>query len=366
MGDYRTTWVSLDARDGPSRSEAAAGRSRAWRRSKQGQTGAAPRYNSVRALCRVPGKRRSREAPHSQGANQTIIDTRDGPLADSAHIVPLLGARKVTSVTADVVEEFMHDVIDGKVARKQKLGPRAVSNVRGGRGAASRTIGLLGAIFAYAVRKGIRPDNPVRGIIRPADRRRDRRLTAEEYGQLSIGLASLGTWPHGVAAARFLVLSGWRTGEVTGLRWREVDLVRRTARLERTKTGASLRPLSRDVTDLLAAQRTAVPDTSANALVFPASRGSGPMSGFRRIFGAQRRRAPSSRHNAPRSSTLVASEAADLGYSEPTIAALIGHKGGGVTRRYIHSADAVLLAAADGVAARIASLLAGQTRAAAA
>ena len=201
----------------------------------------------------------------------------------SAHIVPLLGARKVTSVTADVVEEFMHDVIDGKVARKQKLGPRAGSNVRGGRGAASRTIGLLGAIFAYAVRKGIRPDNPVRGIIRPADRRRDRRLTAEEYGQLSIGLASLGTWPHGVAAARFLVLSGWRTGEVTGLRWREVDLVRRTARLERTKTGASLRPLSRDVTDLLAAQRTAVPDTSANALVFPASRGSGPMSGFRRI-----------------------------------------------------------------------------------
>jgi integrase len=45
-----------------------------------------------------------------------------------------------------------------------------------------------------------------------------------------------------------------------------------------------------------------------------------------------------------------ASLAADLGYSEPTIAALIGHKGRSVTSRYVHSADAVLLAAADVVA----------------
>jgi integrase len=45
-----------------------------------------------------------------------------------------------------------------------------------------------------------------------------------------------------------------------------------------------------------------------------------------------------------------ASLAADLGYSEPTIAALVGHKGHTVTSRYVHSADAVLLAAADAVA----------------
>jgi len=45
-----------------------------------------------------------------------------------------------------------------------------------------------------------------------------------------------------------------------------------------------------------------------------------------------------------------ASLAADLGYSEPTIGALIGHKSRSVTARYMHSADAVLLAAADNVA----------------
>jgi hypothetical protein len=42
--------------------------------------------------------------------------------------------------------------------------------------------------------------------------------------------------------------------------------------------------------------------------------------------------------------------AADLGYSEPTIASLIGHKKHSITSRYVHSADAVLLAAADAVA----------------
>ena len=45
-----------------------------------------------------------------------------------------------------------------------------------------------------------------------------------------------------------------------------------------------------------------------------------------------------------------ASLAADLGYNEPTIAALLGHTTHSSTSRYVHSADAVLLAAADAVA----------------
>jgi integrase len=52
-----------------------------------------------------------------------------------------------------------------------------------------------------------------------------------------------------------------------------------------------------------------------------------------------------------------ASLAGDLGYSEPTIAALVGHKGHSVTSRYVHAADAVLLAAADVVANRTAELM---------
>jgi integrase len=56
-----------------------------------------------------------------------------------------------------------------------------------------------------------------------------------------------------------------------------------------------------------------------------------------------------------------ASVAADLGYSEPTIAAMLGHASGSMTSRYIHHLDAVLIAAVDTVAGRIWRLLTGES-----
>ena len=53
----------------------------------------------------------------------------------------------------------------------------------------------------------------------------------------------------------------------------------------------------------------------------------------------------------------LASVAADLGYSELTIAAVLGHRKASMTSRYAHHADAVLLQAADAVADRIAELM---------
>jgi integrase len=53
-----------------------------------------------------------------------------------------------------------------------------------------------------------------------------------------------------------------------------------------------------------------------------------------------------------------ASLAGDLGYSEGTIATLIGHKGHSITSRYVHTADAVLLAAVDAMANQTMKLMA--------
>ena len=52
-----------------------------------------------------------------------------------------------------------------------------------------------------------------------------------------------------------------------------------------------------------------------------------------------------------------ASVAADLGFSELTIAAMIGHRKASVTSKYAHHADAVLLQAADTVSDRISELM---------
>jgi integrase len=93
-------------------------------------------------------------------------------------------------------------------------------------------------------------------------------------------------------------------------------------------------------------------------LVFPASRGDGQMAGFRSMWERIAKLGDISPAVTPH--TLrhsFASLAADLGYSELTIAALIGHKGHTITARYVHSADAVLLAAADAVASETAKLM---------
>jgi integrase len=251
----------------------------------------------------------------------------------------------------------MHDVAAGRTAGKTKTKARGLARVRGGQGAANRVVGLLGAIFTFAVHQGLRPDNPVHGLIRPADGKRDRRLSDAEYAQLGVALQKatiLHIWPPAISLVRFLALTGWRSGEALALRRREVDLPRRTVILGETKTGRSVRPLSDAAAEVLQGLPL------CGDLIFPATRGSGSviMSGFKKLWKriAKLGSLPTDitphvlRHS-------YVSLAADLGYSEPIIAALVGHKGRSITSRYLHSADAVLLVAADKIADHTARLM---------
>lgn len=291
------------------------------------------------------------------------------------HIKPLLGAMKVPTVSRADVERFMHDVAMGGTAQRVKLNRKhALSNVRGGKGAASRTLGLLGAIFAYAERKGMVGENPVRGIIRYADGRRERRLSESEYAGLGAGLAKAaevkpGTkgkpdraamWPAAVAATRFLALTGWRSGEAIVLRWSAVDLDRRSVRLTDSKTGESLRALSAAACALL----RGLGPGEADGLVFPASRGEGIMSGFASQFARIAKGGglpPDVTPHVLRHSFMSLGN--DLGFTEATIGMLCGHKGhggGSVTRGYIHAGDA-LFGAADRIATAVLRKLGGQS-----
>ena len=57
--------------------------------------------------------------------------------------------------------------------------------------------------------------------------------------------------------------------------------------------------------------------------------------------------------------TFAATAATEMGFSELTIAGLLGHSVPGVTARYAHVADPALVAAADRVAARVSAALSG-------
>ncbi len=311
---------------------------------------------TVRELCAqyLADSREGRLLTRRQSPKRpSTIATDEGRVRD--HIEPLLGAMKVTAVSRRDIDNAMHAIAAGKTARKGSTATRKATRIRGGKGAATRTVGLLGAIFAYAVRLGMRADNPVRGVVRFADGRRERRLSDAEYRALGQGLrrAEGQIWPAAIVVTRFLALTGWRSGEALTLRWDQIDFARRTATLTETKTGRSVRPLSHAACEVL----TELP--REGAFVFPATRGERGLTGYPQVWS--RKIAPAcllpsgiTPHTLRHS---FASLAGDLGYSEPTIAALVGHKGRTITSRYVHSADAVLLAAADVVSDRTAELM---------
>jgi integrase len=269
------------------------------------------------------------------------------------HIIPLIGRKRVKEISASEVHGFMRDVMAGKTATDIRTGKRGRAIVRGGLGTAARTMGLLGGIFSFAISEGIRPDNPVRGIKRPADGRRDRRITWGEYKVLGEALAeakTAGENPCAVAAMRLLALTGARLGEIANLKHAEVDRVGQCLRLADTKEGSSVRPLG------LAAIATldASPSRNGCDYVLPAESGNRPFGGLpkaiKRIVGRRAELTWISAHVLRHS---FASVADDLGYTEATIASVLGQKSGGVTRRYIHHLDGALIAAADRIAQRI-------------
>jgi integrase len=216
----------------------------------------------------------------------------------------------------------------------------------------------LGAIFTYATKQGMRTDNPVRGVRRATDERRDRRLSHTEYGALGAalrGAEAAGIWPAAAAVVQFACLTGWRKGEIEALDWSQVDLPRCSAILSKTKTGRSARPLSQAACEVLRQQVN-----GSNGLVFTGPRAGIPIDlhdGYwARIITLAGLPAGITPHVLRHS---FASEAADLGYADSTTAQLIGHRVKGMTGRYIHGADPVLIAAADTVANKIDALLAG-------
>jgi integrase len=273
------------------------------------------------------------------------------------HVKPLIGALKVTAVTGDDIKRLRDAIANGETAAEVKTGPRGLARVTGGRGAATRTLRLLGGFFTYAVEHGIRPDNPCRGVAKFADGRRTRSMTDAEYRALGEGLRkaeAASMWPPAVAAAKFLALTGWRHSEALRLTWGEVDIDRRTAMLAGTKTGASMRALSAVACEVLRAM-----PRFGGQLVFPSSSGNDtPMAGLKkhwyRIAKISALPADVSPHILRHS---FASTAASMGLSDIVIAALLGHKGRSITSRYARAADPTLIAAADSVAERIANLM---------
>lgn len=266
------------------------------------------------------------------------------------HINPRLGSRKVTDITRGDIQRLMIDVGNGHIRGE------ATPHTRGGKGAAARTVGLLGGIFTFAQERGFIETNPVRGLKRYKDNRRERFLSAAELGKLGDVLSAQekdGSDPRHVAIIRLLLLTGARKNEIARLRWCEVDLDKGLLRLKDSKTGPKIIRLGAAATSLLAK----LPKAHATWVFPDRKHADRPMSNLDWAWVRIRTKAemPDVRIHDLRHS--FASIGVAGGEGLVLIGKLLGHEHVVTTNRYAHLSDDPLQAAADRISERVAEAL---------
>ena len=287
----------------------------------------------------------------------TTIGTDTGRI--HRHIIPLIGARRVKDLTKADINKVLKDIMAGKTrvsVKTKKLRGKAI--VRGGVGTATRTVGLLGGILTYAVEAGIIETNPVHGIRKPKDNVRTRRLSEAEYrivGQMLREAAKQEKYATTVEIIRLIALTGCRRSEMIHLKWSEVDTEASCLRLQDSKEGKSIRAIGLPVVEHLERRCK----NAVGTCVFPGQGEDNTFGSFPNHWEKLFRRSPLSDVTPHVLRHSFASIANDLGFTEVTIAALVGHAKGSVTSKYIHTLDTALIMAADTIAGYIQGLLDG-------
>lgn len=275
------------------------------------------------------------------------------------HIVPLIGTRRVRDLAKADINKVLKDIMAGKTrasVKTKKLRGKAI--VRGGVGTATRTVGLLGGILTYAVDAGIIETNPAHGIRKPKDRVRNRRLTEAEYrilGGILRNAAEDERYQITTDIIRQIALTGSRRSEMIKLRWIEADMETSCLRLTDSKEGASIRAIGLPVVEFLERQWT----VRTGTYVFPGQGDDNAFGSFPNHWEKLFRDTPLADITPHVLRHSFASIANDLGFTEVTIAALVGHAKGSVTSKYIHTLDTALIMAADTISGYIQGLLDG-------
>ncbi len=254
------------------------------------------------------------------------------------HIKPLLGKKKISEVTRGDVKKFLSDVAAGKTSTDVKTGKFGRAIVRGGRGTASRTTGLLGGIFTFAMDSGLLDVNPVRGVKRYKDKQNKRYLSQSEIFALGNALQdaeSSGHNPAAIAIIRLLLFTGARRNEIAGLKWNEIDFEIGQLRLDDSKDGQQERALNPAALMLL----SNLPRQVDSEFVFPASRGNGYYVGTPKVWAIIRSNAGFDGVRLHDLRHSFASFAVSSGGTLPMIGALLGHKNTATTQQYAHLFD---------------------------
>lgn len=122
-----------------------------------------------------------------------------------------------------------------------------------------------------------------------------------------------------------------------------------------TKVGAQVSPIGRAFAEFL----EQFGYDKQSPWVFPASRGDGHINGVPKVWNKIKEMAGLKEVTLHTARHGFASVAAEMGYSEITIAGLLGHRSSSATGRYIHLVDPALIDAVNRVSEVIAERMDG-------
>lgn len=249
------------------------------------------------------------------------------------HILPEFGRMKVAAVGRSDLRRLHRKITDAGTPYR-----------------ANRVLALLSRMFSLAVHEyELRPDNPVIGIERNPEERRERYLTLGEIERLLQTLDHVEN-QHAANAVRLLLLTGARQGELLNATWDQFDLnaglwVKPSSHTKQKKPHRV--PLSDEAIGVLCDQADRAPQ---GRYVFPGKTPFRALTTLKSFWNRVRREAKLEDVRLHDLRHTYASLLASHGLSLPVIGALLGHTQAATTDRYAHLLDEPLRAATSQVA----------------
>ncbi|MGV6876066.1 tyrosine-type recombinase/integrase [Pseudochelatococcus sp. B33] len=293
---------------------------------------------------RILGRRNRPIKKSTLGMDKSRIET---------HIKPLLGKRLAHTLKVADIEGMQSDIVAGKTAKPRGKGRGGVTT--GGPGVASRAVGTLQSILGHAARLDKLESHPSRGARKLAGKKKQRRLSVAEIKMLGAAIRQAkrdGESPMALDIVRLLALTGFRISEGQGMERHWLDADAGYVAFPDTKGDAQIRAIGPSAAKLAASQ----PVRKDCPYVFPSDITDGHYTAAKACLfrlcasvGLKGVTPHTLRHT-------FGSVAGDLGFSELTIRALLGHAAQSVTQGYVHIDEALKLAVTR-TCEKIASLL---------
>ncbi len=248
-------------------------------------------------------------------------------------ILPALGRLAVPEITRADVAKFHHDL-------------RHIPYQ------ANRCLEVVSKMFVLAEMWGLRPDgsNPRKHIRKYPEEKRERFLSAAELRRIGDVLREMEIegieLPSAILAARLLILTGCRLGEIMTLKWEYVDFNEHALRLPDSKSGKKTVHLGTPAVECLqTAQRI-----HGNPWVITGTLPGKSLSDMQPFWQRTRARAGLKDVRIHDLRHTFASTAVASGQGLPMIGKLLGHTQVQTTARYAHLAADPVRCAADTVA----------------